>query len=118
MSKVSRSALGRRAVLSFFGVAFVLSATGIVAYTALVPSGGVTLAVGQVAPTDILAPRSLTYESDVLTKLARQTASDAIREIYDPPNPSILRQQIQTARHTLDYVNNVRHDSYATPAQQ
>ena len=118
MSKQSRSALRQRAVLSFFGVAFVLSATAIVAYTALVPSGGVTLAVGQVASNDILAPRSITYDSTVLTQIARQTASAAIHEIYDPPNPSILRQQIQIARHTLDFINNIRHDAYATPSQQ
>lgn len=118
MSKLSRSALGRRAVRSLFGLTFIVSATVIVAYTALVPSGGVTLAVGQVATTDILAPRSITYESTVLTQIARQTASAAIHEIYDPPNPSILRQQIQIARHTLDFLNNIRHDNYATPAQQ
>src|SRR5260221_7223496 len=118
MSKLIRSVFGEHAVLSLLGVVFVLGATIIVAYSALVPSGGVTLAVGQVASSDILAPRSLTYDSDVLTRLARQTASDAIREIYDPPNPSILRQQIQLARHTLDYINNIRHDGYASTAQQ
>ncbi len=104
--------------MAVLGVAFVVSASVIVAYGALAPSGGVMLAAGQVAPSDILAPRSITYESDVLTRLSRQAASDAIRDVYDPPNPSVLRQQVQLGRHILDYIDNIRHDTYAQPAQQ
>ncbi len=118
MSMFTESPIGRRVALSILGIAFVVSATAIVAYSALAPSDSVTLAAGQVAPADILAPRSITYESEVLTRLSRQAAADAIRDVYDPPNPSVLRQQIQLARHVLDYIDNVRHDTYARPAQQ
>ena len=112
------SPLGRRTALVILGAAFVFSATVIVAYSAFSPSGSVALAAGQVAPVDILAPRSITYESDALTRLSRQAASDAIRDVYDPPNPNVLRQQVQLARHILDYIDNVRHDTFATPKQQ
>ncbi len=110
--------LTRRVALAVLGTAFIVSASLIVAYSTFAPSDGVTLTIGQVAPADILAPRSITYDSEVLTRLSRQAAADAVRDVYDPPNPGILRQQIQFARHVLDYINNVRHDSYATPSQQ
>jgi cyclic-di-AMP phosphodiesterase PgpH len=118
MSMLSESPIGRRVALALLGIAFVAASTAIVAYNALAPSEGVALAAGQVAPADILAPRSITYESEALTRLSRQAAADAIRDVYDPPNPGVLRQQVQLARHILDYIDNVRHDSYARPPQQ
>src|SRR5262249_53996237 len=118
MSRITETPIGRKVALTILGIAFVASTSALVAYNALVPAEGVELAAGQVAPADIIAPRSTSYDSDVLTKLARQAASDAIRDVYDPPNPSVARQQLQLARHVLDYIDNVRHDSYATVAQQ
>src|SRR5438045_439915 len=117
-SKLQLNSLRRRIRLSILGAAFICAASVIVAFTAFLPPEGVTLAPGQVAPVDILAPRSITYESEVLTRLARQSAADSVRDVYDPPNPAVLRQQIQLARNVLDYIDNVRHDSYATAEQQ
>src|SRR5260221_4654315 len=113
MSKRTESAVGRKVTLAILGIAFVATASVLIAYNALVPVEGVELATGQVAPKDIIAPRSISYDSDVLTKLARQAASDAIQEVYDPPNPGVARQQIQLAPHVLDYIDKVRHDSSA-----
>ncbi len=118
MSRFTETPFGRRIALVILGIAFVATASAIIAYPALTPSSDLSLSVGQVAPTDILAPRSITYDSDVLTRLSRQAASDAIRDVYDPPNPSVSRQQIQLAQHVLDYINNVRHDAYAAQDQQ
>ncbi len=118
MSKLTENPLGRKVTLAILGIAFVATTSVLIAYNALVPVEGVELATGQVAPKDIIAPRSISYDSDVLTKLARQAASDAIQEVYDPPNPGVARQQIQLARHVLDYIDNVRHDSFATLVQQ
>src|SRR5258706_8195225 len=118
MSKLTENPLGRKVTLAILGIAFVASATALVAYNALVPAEGGELAAGQVAHKDSIAPRSISYDSDVLTKWARQAASDAIQEVYDPPNPGVARQQIQLARHVLDYIDNVRHDSFATLVQQ
>jgi hypothetical protein len=118
MNTFTESPIGRRVILIILGTAFIVSATAIVAYSAFAPSGSVALVAGQVAPADILAPRSVSYESEVLTRLARQAAADAIRDVYDPPNPNILRQQVQLARNVLDYINNVRHDTFASLAQK
>lgn len=113
-----KSPMARRLALGILCVLFVIAATILVAYQAIVPSDGVVLAVGQVAPADILAPRSITYESQVLTQLARQAAADSIRAIYDPPDPSVLRRQIQISRHLLDFIDNIRHDTFADRPQQ
>lgn len=104
--------------LAALGVLFLVSAVLLVAYTALVPSEQVTLAVGQVASQDIRAPISLTYVSDVLTALARQDAARAVRNIYDPPNFTVLRQQLALARNILNYIDNIRHDSFASKVQR
>lgn len=95
---------------------FVLSGTLLVGADALtVGSQALTLEVGQVAPEDIRAPFSVSYESAVLTEQARQLAMDSVRDIYDPPDPSVVRQQVQLARQILDYIADVRSDEYATP---
>src|SRR5258708_7397651 len=118
MTKLIQTTTGRRVALVILGGAFVASASLLIAYNALAPAGSVELAAGEVAPADIIAPHSITYDSDVLTSQARQNAADAIREIFDPPNPAVARQQTQLARHVLDYVDNIRHDSFATSLQQ
>lgn len=110
--RLSRSRLAIQVLLAFL---VVVAATVLVAYDTLV---GVqetfSLTVGQVASQDILAPYSTSYESEVLTTQRRQVAMDSIPDVYDPPDPSIARQQIQSAREILDYVADVRADEYAT----
>jgi putative nucleotidyltransferase with HDIG domain len=118
MKSIDRSVLTERLKIAALGVLFLISATGIVAYNALVGNGSVALAVGQVAPDDIRAPMGMTYQSEVLTRLAREEAAARVGWVYDPPNPAVLRQQLQLARQVLDYINNVRLDSFATLDQQ
>ncbi|PJF32121.1 MAG: hypothetical protein CUN51_00390 [Candidatus Thermofonsia Clade 1 bacterium] len=108
----------RQVQWALLGAIFLSAASALVAFTTLTPAEPVALSVGQVAPYDILAPISITYESEVLTRLARQAAADAVRDIYDPPNPSVLRQQVQHARKVLTYIENVRADPYGTLPQR
>lgn len=72
------------------------------------------LQVGDVAPRDILAPRRITYVSEVETEAARARAEAAVAEIYDLPDASIARRQIARARQILDYFDSVRADAYAS----
>ncbi len=110
---VSGSALVLRGLLA---IVFVTLATVIVGYDALVAGQqALTLQVGQVAPQDILAPFSISYESEVLTQQRIQVAMNSVRDIYDPPDPSVARQQVQLARQVLDYIADVRADEFATP---
>ncbi|HLA42878.1 MAG TPA: hypothetical protein VJZ27_05555, partial [Aggregatilineales bacterium] len=77
----------------------------------------VQLQVGDVAPRDINAPRSLTYPSDVQTRQAQQDATGRVQPVYDP-NPDVTREQIKLARAVTGYINEIRHDTYASLNQK
>lgn len=78
----------------------------------------VSLAVGDVTATDIIAPRSITYISQIQTESARAAAAALVPDVYDPPDSRVARQQIARARQTLDYVSSVRADAFGTPEQK
>ncbi|NPA91110.1 MAG: HDIG domain-containing protein [Chloroflexi bacterium] len=80
----------------------------------LTPGKRVQLDVGDVSPVDIRAPRSIRYESEVLTRAAREKAAQAIPEVYDPPQPQIARQQINRLKAIIDFINTVRANPYAS----
>jgi putative nucleotidyltransferase with HDIG domain len=108
----------RKSIYALGLLTFVLSGTLIVAGDVLFPSGlKVALEVGDVSANDVLAPRSLKYESDVLWQAKREAAIAAVRPIYDPPDPSVRTEQLQRARAVLDFIENVRYDDFATPGQ-
>jgi putative nucleotidyltransferase with HDIG domain len=73
---------------------------------------------GDPAPQDILAPYALDYTSEVLTDTARQAAADEIPDIYDLPDSSVARLQITNLWETIDYIDTVRADQYATLEQR
>lgn len=75
-------------------------------------SGQVQLQVGDVAPADVIAPRQVTYVSEILTRQRRDLAANAVPEVYDPPQARIGRQQLSLASHILDFVGSVRADSF------
>src|SRR5690606_12722292 len=77
-----------------------------------------TLQVGDVAETDILAPMSITYVSDVLTEERRQAAIASVSPVYAPPDPNVARQQIQLLQQIIDFIDNVRRDPYGTLDQK
>ncbi len=79
----------------------------------ITPGERVQLDVGDVSPVDIRAPRSIRYESEVLTRAAREKAANAIPEVYDPPQPQIARQQINRLKDIIDFIDTVRANPYA-----
>jgi len=104
-----------RAILS--GLLFVLVVSGILVFQFL-PVGQVVLDEGDVSDSDIRAPHEITYVSQILTEEARDSAEAAVRDVYDPPDARVTRQQVTKARQILDYIDSVRQDSYASPEQQ
>ncbi len=76
------------------------------------------ISAGEVASREFVAPRSLTYTSDILTEAQREAAATAIAAIYSPPDTSIARSQLENLRATLTYINSVRADSFATIEQK
>ncbi len=84
----------------------------------ILPIGQVTIDVGDVSPRDIRAPVQKTYVSQVLTEQEKARAEAAVRDVYDPPDPQVARRQIVKARQVCDYIDSIRHDSYATLEQK
>jgi hypothetical protein len=80
--------------------------------------GTLALREGEPAAQDILAQRTVSYTSDLLTQNAREAAAAAVPEIYDPPDSRIARQQVLLLRDVLDYINTVRADTLAAPGQK
>lgn len=76
------------------------------------------LRIGDVAPYDIHAPSTLTYQSQILTARQQDTAAAAIPLIYTAADTNIARQQLEDLRNTLAYINSVRADEYATKEQK
>jgi len=75
------------------------------------PQAPVSLEVGDVGTRHIVAPRSLTYVSQVLTERARQAAEAAVGTVYDAPDSGVARHQVSLARQTLDRIDAVLKDS-------
>jgi putative nucleotidyltransferase with HDIG domain len=99
-------------------VLFVASVTLLLSWQALIPGGAGSLVVGDVVTEDVRAPYSLTYASALLTEQAREQARLAVGSIYDPPDPSVSRQQSALLQQILLYIDDVRLDPYATPEQK
>lgn len=107
--------IAARAILG--GVLFVVVVTGVLIFPFL-PVYRVVLNEGDVSDSDIRAPSEITYVSQILTEEAKDRAESAVRDIYDPPDARVARQQVTKARQILDYIDSVRQDSYASLDQQ
>ena len=76
--RLTRREAGR---LAFAAVALVVAMTAILG--ADFSPRRVDLQVGDLVPADIVAPRALTYENEILTTQAREAAADAVPPQYD-----------------------------------
>lgn len=77
-----------------------------------------SLSVGQVSPQDVLAPRTITYESRVMTDQERDLAERAVSVVYTPLDTGVARQQVNHLRDTLAYISSVRADQFASHEQK
>jgi len=101
----------------------ILVISGVIAFFALVlpesfSQSSFPMEIGDASSQDILAPYSLTYESEVLTEQARQEAASSVAPIYLPTDPSVGRRQIEELRTVLYYITTVRQDGYATQEEK
>lgn len=102
-------------ILWLFIIVLTLSFTGILALnTSLTPQ--VEVKEGQPSPTQIVAPRSVSFESEELTRKAREVAAASVADVYDPPSLTIGRAQNDLARDIFAFVDTVRADNLASPA--
>ncbi len=100
-----------------FGLALAV-VTGLVLTMRFLPANRVTLSEGQISHEEIVAPYEKTFVSDILTERARLQAEQNVPDVYDGPDPQVARQQMAYARGILNFIDSVRHDSYATPQEQ
>lgn len=73
----------------------------------------VPLTIGQVSPSTIVAPKDMTYTSEVLTQKNREEAQKLIPPYYLPADPNISRTQIDNLHLSLNYINTIRKSSYS-----
>ncbi|MBL8056459.1 MAG: hypothetical protein JNK29_07155, partial [Anaerolineales bacterium] len=108
---------GRWIIVWIITLASILAAAGLLAlpFNTL---GTLNLRAGEPASQDILAPRSVSFTSDIQTSAARAAAAAAVPDIYDPPDGNAARQQVQILRDALAYVETVRADESASADQQ
>ena len=109
-----------RLMVTLAALAFILLATLIVAFEDVTDgrTGLSTLEVGDIAPSDIFAPETRTYVSQVLTEQRREAAAANVAPIYAPPNPEIARQQTDLALRILNFIDNVRRAPFDTTDQK
>ena len=69
---------------------------------------------GEVASREFVAPRSLSFTSNILTEEQREAAANSIAAIYSPPDTSIARNQLESLRGTLAFITSVRDDTFAS----
>ncbi len=100
-----------------YGLALIIALT-FTLVTELAPATKVDLEAGDVADQDILAPRSISYISQVLTERAREEAAAAVRDVYDQPDMRVARAQVSYTRQVLAFIETVRSDGLAGRGRQ
>lgn len=97
----------------------ILIITGVITFFMLIFPGifkraSFPMKIGEVANQDILAPFSLTFDSEILTNRALQEAVNSVEPIYLPADLSIGRHQLEKLREILYYINMTRQDNFST----
>ncbi len=78
----------------------------------------VDLEVGEAAPRAVLAPRSITYVSSILTEEKREEAARLVPPVYTPPDAEVVRRQLAQATGLTDYLTAVRADPYLSAEER
>jgi len=107
---------------SFREIILLVVAFGLTITAVLVPLAGAfnesSLHVGEVAGEDLIAPKAISYTSEVLTERRRQAVANAVAPVYTRADTDIARQQLERLRAALAYISSVRADTYATTEQK
>jgi putative nucleotidyltransferase with HDIG domain len=108
----------RRTFLVVMWVACVALSFFILVLPFLTTQVNLRLQAGDVAAQDILAPQTLSYQSEVLTRQQRSESANAVAPVYGPADADVAREQLERLRVALDFINTVRQDSYASLEQK
>ncbi len=110
--------ISRRIYLSLLFLVSAALAIVVVLFPMLEQSLSPAPAAGQLADHDYLAPRAITYISEILTEQKRQAAERTVSPIYTLPDTRLARQQLEALRATLAYISSVRADAFGNPQQK
>ncbi len=76
------------------------------------------VSIGQVAPQEITAPFSITFESKVFTEQARNETAANVEPVFLPADPSIAKAQLEILNHIIYFFSSVRNDKFSTRQQK
>jgi len=102
----------RSTLLISFAVVLTIGLTAILSFD-IVYGTKVSLAPGDIVENDVIAPRSATYVSQILTEAAIEQAASDVQAVYDGPDLNVWRQQNNRARAILAFIETVRADNVA-----
>ena len=108
-----RNILSNRRQLTYgaLTLVFMLVVMLVLLFPAGLGSNRVALRPGDVATSDMIADRTITYESYYLTKDAQAAAIKNVKLIYIAPDTEVARQQVEKLHLAIDFINLVRDDS-------
>ena len=77
-----------------------------------------SLTIGEVTNQDILAPRTLTFTSEILTQKARTEAELRVIPVYLPVDLEISKTQLAQLKADLGLIDAIRTDLTSTEEQR
>ncbi len=110
----------RFSLLLAAGVAFALCSTVIVAFDDIFldANSQAYLKIGSVPREDIVAREEGSFVSEILTEQEKTQVLSQVPVVFHPADPNVARQQRDLTEKILQYIDNVRGDSYASLEQQ
>lgn len=100
---------GKSLVFWLLGALFALGIAAILIVPLLTANR--TVQVGQVMSNDVLAPRDVSYVSEIETERRRAQAERSVQEVYTPQDAGLSRQQVAHVRQVLEHIRATRDDS-------
>ena len=99
---------------------FALCCTLVIALDEIFPrfNSRANLGIGRVPTEDIIAREEGVFISAILTAQERANALDQVPTVYAPADPAVARRQRDLAENILNYIDNVRADSFASLERQ
>ena len=101
-------------------VSFALCCTLIVAFDDIFLNFNsvASLTLGSVPTEAIIAREEHSFVSKILTEQERNNVLSQVPPVFYPPDPNVARQQRELTETILEYIDNVRGDSYASLERQ
>lgn len=112
MTSLPARFIQKKAARKLYRIGLLIVTSGLVLAALVLPialrPASLPLQLGDVAPQTFVAPRTLSYESAVLTQSAKEAASNAITNRYLPMDIAISRNQVHNLQMALDDISVIR----------